>query len=276
MSRGVAYIITAGFFFGMINLLVKYYSHIPAIEIVFFRSLVSLVLSGFIVHREKIELFPKKKWILVARGLSGAIALILYFHAIHIMPLATAVTILYLAPIFTLIFAIFLLNESPTKKQWPFIFLCFIGIALMKNIDPRVSSEGVLLALVAAMFAGLAYNFIRMLRGQVHHQLVIFYFPLITIPVSLPFLFFQWQTPKPLELLGLIGIGILTQLAQVFMTKAYMLEPASKISHFNYLTCLYAWLSGILFFNEYINSLSLVGLVCVFVGIFFSTKFSSP
>lgn len=275
MSKGISYILLASFFFAIINGLVKFLDEIPAIEIVFFRSLITLLISGFFVFKSKSKLFPKETPLLLARGFAGGIALILYFHSIHIMPLATAVTILYLAPIFTLIFAIFLLKESPDKRQWPFIILCFVGIVLMKNYDARVSLTGVAMATVAAMFAGLAYNIIRMLKNKASTQLVIFYFPLVTIPLCLPLLFPQWKTPSMMELVLLIMIGIATQIAQVFMTKAYMLEPASKITHFNYLTSFYAWLTGIIFFNEYLNTLSLVGLSLVFIGIYFSTRFSS-
>ncbi len=131
------------------------------------------------------------------------------------------------------------------------------------------------MATIAAMFAGLAYNIIRMLKGKASTQLVIFYFPLVTIPLCLPWLIPQWKSPSFSELCLLILIGLATQVAQVFMTKAYMLEPASKITHFNYLTSFYAWLTGIIFFNEYLNTLSLIGLSFVFIGIYFSTKFSS-
>ncbi|MAZ47962.1 MAG: EamA family transporter [Halobacteriovoraceae bacterium] len=275
MSKGITYILIASLFFALINGLVKFLKGIPAIEIVFFRSMVTLILSGALVLKNKEKIFPKETPLLLARGVAGGIALILYFNSIHMMPLATAVTILYLAPIFTLIFAIFLLKESPDKRQWPFIILCFVGIVLMKNYDERVSLIGVLMATIAAMFAGLAYNIIRMLKGKASTQLVIFYFPLVTIPLCLPWLIPQWKSPSFSELCLLILIGLATQVAQVFMTKAYMLEPASKITHFNYLTSFYAWLTGIIFFNEYLNTLSLIGLSFVFIGIYFSTKFSS-
>ena len=131
------------------------------------------------------------------------------------------------------------------------------------------------MATIAAIFAGLAYNIIRLLKEKSPTQLVIFYFPLVTIPLTLPWLIPQWKNPNSEELILLIVIGVATQLAQVFMTKAYMLEPASKISHFNYLTSFYAWLTGIIFFNEHLNTLSLIGLSCVFIGIYFSSRFSS-
>jgi drug/metabolite transporter (DMT)-like permease len=231
-------------------------------------------MTYYTIHKLKIKIISKNTPLLLGRGISGAIALSLYFYTIQKMPLATAVTILYLAPIFTVILAIFMVKEWPNKTQWPFFLLSFIGAVLMKNIDTRASGLHFGMGLTAAFFAGMAYNFIRLLKGKAHHSLVIFYFPLVTIPICFPLLIPNWVTPTLEEFFALIGIGILTQIAQVFMTKAYMQEKASKISHFNYLTSVYAFFTGIIFFNEYLNTLSLIGLSLTFVGIIFSTKFA--
>ncbi len=264
----------ASLFFSIINALVKFLGDIPALEIVFFRSVVSLIISYISLAQLKIKIFNEHTPLLFARGLSGAIALSLYFYTIQHMPLATAVTVLYLAPIFTVILAIFLVKEHPGKWQYPFFILSFIGAALMKNFDPRASLPHFFMGVTAAFFAGLAYNFIRMLKDKCHHSLVIFYFPMVTIPFCLPFLFKIWVTPSTKQLIILLSIGLFTQLAQIFMTKAYMLENASRISHYNYLTSLYAFITGIIFFNESINYLSVIGMILVFVGVIFSHKFA--
>ena len=274
ISPGIKYIILATIFFSIINALVKYCDGIPSIEIVFFRSLVSLIITSYTIIKLKIKIFNENTPILFLRGLAGAIAMSLYFFTIQNMPLATAVTVLYLAPIFTVIFAIFIIGEYPNKKQWPFFLLSFLGVVLMKNVDTRVSGLHFSMGLTAAMFAGIAYNMIRILKGKVHHSLVIFYFPFVTIPFCLPWLIPNWVTPNLHQLMILISIGILTQIAQVFMTKAYMSDSAAKISHFNYLTCFFAFVTGLIFFDEVLNFISIVGLALVFVGILFSTKFS--
>lgn len=274
INKGIANILLASFFFSIINALVKYLDAIPAIEIVFFRSVVSFFLCLYTIKKEKISIINPHYPILIARGLFGAIALSLYFYTLQKMPLATSVTILYLAPIFTILFAIFIVKEHPTVKQIPFFILCFIGAALLKNFDPRVDMLDFSLGILAAMFAGLAYNMIRLLKGKAHPALIIFFFPLITIPFCLPWLVKQWVTPNLEQLIILLIIGVTTQLAQIFMTKAYLFEKASKISHFNYMTCFFAFITGIIFFNEHLNYLSIIGLGCIFIGIVFSSKYA--
>lgn len=275
LSQGVKHILIAGLFFSIINALVKYYSHIPAIEIVFFRSIVSFFLSFFMMKRLKLKVFNQHSKILFLRGICGAIALSLYFYTIQVIPLATAVTILYLSPVFTIIIAVFLVKEKPNPKQWPFILLSFLGAAVLKSFDLEVSLTHFIMGLVAALFAGLAYNFIRLLRGKVHHQLIIFYFPLVTLPFCIPIMLPNWVTPSFPDLLGLIFIGIITQFAQIHMTKAYLSEPASKISHFNYLTSIYAIITGIIFFNESVSTSAIIGISFIIFGVSMSSRYSN-
>lgn len=272
LSTGAKNIIIAGLFFSVINALVKFYSHIPAIEIVFFRSFVSLVMSFVAVKKAKVRIFDGPVTLLLMRGLCGAIGLSLYFYCIQSMPLATAVTVFYLAPIFTVIMSIFINKEGPKKEQWPYIAGGFVGAALMKNFDPRADLWHFLLAIIAAFFAGLAYNFIRLLREKAHHQLIIFFFPLVTIPVCLPFLIPVWKTPSLPDFFALIGIGVLTQLAQVFMTKGYMSESASKVSHFNYLTAVWALLAGVFIFDELMNWISIIGMGVILFSVVMSSR----
>ena len=275
LSPGVKNILLAGIFFAFINALVKYLGHVPVAQVLFFRSIVSLLISGYFVHKNRLKVFDSKNFkFLMLRGLCGALALAAYFTTIQKIPLASAVTILYLAPIFTVIFAIFINQEFPSKYQWPFMFISLLGAMWLKDSDYRIEIHYFFLGLLAAVFAGLAYNFIRKLKDSAHPQLVIFYFPLVTLPIVTPFMLKNWYTPNLVEFGLLIGIGVLTQIAQVFMTKAYMLEAASKISHFNYLTSVYAWLSGILFFHEQIPLQSILALLMIIVGVYFCSKFA--
>jgi drug/metabolite transporter (DMT)-like permease len=276
ISPGIKNIIMAGIFFSLINAAVKYFKDIPAVEIVFFRSVVSLILSYIMIRRLKLKVFDRSNFTtLFMRGISGALALTLYFTTIQNIPLAAAVTILYLAPIFTVILAIFINKERPHPMQYPFMLVSLAGAFMLKGTDIRIPMNFFLMGLAAAFFAGLAYNFIRRLRGRAHHQLIIFYFPLITLPVVTPMMVNQWVTPNWIELTGLIGIGVCTQIAQVFMTKAYLAEEASKISHFNYLTSVYAFIMGLIIFNETLQLLSIAGMSLIILGVWFSSKYSN-
>ncbi len=76
MTKGVWFMLIATLVFSMMNVAVKLLPHIPAVEIVFFRSVVSLVLSLGILKARKVPIWGKNHKLLILRGASGAMALI--------------------------------------------------------------------------------------------------------------------------------------------------------------------------------------------------------
>ena len=112
ITPGVRHMFLAIFYFSLMNLCVKYLSHIPAVEIVFFRSLVSLTISWYILKKQRVPLLGNNRKILITRGVTGTIALIAYFITLQNIPLAGAVTIHYLAPIFTSLMGIAIVKEN--------------------------------------------------------------------------------------------------------------------------------------------------------------------
>ena len=87
----------------------------------------------------------------------------------------------------------------------------------------------------------------------------IFYFPLISIPITIPYLFEQAVLPKGMEWLYILGIGVFTQLGQLFITKGLGILPASFAGAINYSQVLFATIWGVLIFSEPLNIYILVG-----------------
>ncbi len=254
---------------------VKYLQAIPSYEIVFFRALVSLIVCYVMVKQQKIHPWGNDKKNLLLRGTFGTAGLLMYFYTIQQMPLASAVTIQYLSPIFTIIIAGFMLKEYPRPIQWFFFLLSFSGIIMIKGFDPRILPFDVVIGVAAAICSGFAYNFIRKLKVSDHPLVVVLYFPLVTVPIVGTYTIFHWVQPQPFEWLILIAIGIATTFAQIFMTKAYQLERAANVSNFNYLGSVYALVVGYFIFGESIGVLGMVGMAVIFGGVLLSAKFKT-
>ena len=267
MTPGVRFMLYSTTMFAIMNLCVKLVPNIPAIEIVFFRSVISFILSLSILRVQKISVWGNNKKILLFRGIAGAIALILYFITLQNIPLASAVSIQFMAPIFTTVLGIYILKEGVKPLQWLFFLLALIGVYFVQGFDPRVSLNFMLIGLVASVFTGLAYNFVRMLRTTEHPLVIIFYFPLVTIPITGLYLYFIWVMPTVGEWIILIAIGLATQFAQYFMTRAYQLEELSKITSLKYLEIVYALFFGYVFFSETFDWVALTGIVLVLIGV---------
>lgn len=267
LSKGIKHMLVAGIFFSLMNVGVKYLDNIPAIEIVFFRSLVTLVISAVMIRRLGISFLGNNKVVLFLRGFFGVIALSLYFLCLQNMPLASAVTIMQLSPVFTTILAIFILKEKVKLPQWAFFLISFLGVALIKGFDPDMPLLYFVLAILSAFISALAYNMVRKLKDSDHPLVVVFYFPLVAMPVAGLMSYFQWVQPEPTEWLILIGIGIATQIAQVNMTKALQMEEVGKVSIVRYLTIVYAIIIGYVFFKDDYGWITLLGISFVVFGV---------
>lgn len=265
----------AVFFFSLVHAAVKYLGHIPFFELVFFRALISLVICIYLLRSKGISLIGNNRRLLFARGLAGTCALTGYFYTLQEMPLATAVTVQYLSPILTLLIAGILLREKARTKQWFYFLAAFVGVLLVKGVDPRVSFLSLFVGIAAALFSALAYNFVRMLKDSDHALVVVFYFPLTTIPLVGPFAISHWVWPQGWDWLMVLVIGVGTQIAQVYMTKAYQAEPASRISLINYIGLLFAIGIGWFGFAEAIPYLSMVGMAVILTSVLLGTRVKS-
>ena len=263
--------------FAGMNACVKQLHHLPALEIIFFRSIFSIVASYVALRRLGVAPFGNNHRLLISRGSTGALALICYFLALQNLPLATAVTVQYLAPIFATVLGIWLVREPVLGWQWVFFGLSFGGVLLVQqggtavaHVAQAAPGAGLLylgIGVVGALVSGLSYNAIRKLRGREHPLVIVFYFPLISLPIAAVACLFNWQTPHGTDWLWLLACGAFTQGAQLTMTRAYQLERLSRVAPLSYLGMFYALGLGYLFFAETFGPLAYAGMALVLLGV---------
>lgn len=261
--------------FALMNLTVKFLDRLPATELVLFRSLVSFILSLYMLKRRNIPVFGNQKKYLLMRGIFGVSALSLFFYTLQELPLGSAITIQYLSPIFTAFFAIFMLREKVHPLQWLFFLISFAGIFIIKGFDPNISFKLFLMGLGSAVFAGVAYTCVRKVKDTDHPLVVVFYFPLIATPVMAVLSIFNWVTPMGWEWALLLLMGVLTQIAQVYMTKALQNAEANEITGMKYLGILFALGFDFFIFGVSYQPMALLGIAMVLAGVIINVIFKS-
>lgn len=212
-------------------------------------------------------MWGNNKPLLIARGLVGAFSLFCFFYSIQHLPLASAVTISNLIPLFTLTLAAIFLKEKITPFQWFFFFISFAGVLLIKGFDNRIALPDLLIALSAAFFTACAHFTVRRLRETDHASVIIFYFPLVTIPLVLPYTVTHWVSPDLFEWGMLLLIGLFTHIGQVYLTKAYAQEEVSGVTNIYYIGIVLSLGYGYFFFHETYTALSFAGIGLIVTGI---------
>jgi drug/metabolite transporter (DMT)-like permease len=268
--------VMATFFFALMNAMVKVLGHLPAVEIALLRSIVSLALAFGIVRYNRVSLPGNNRKALLLRGLFGSTSLVLYFITLQHMPLASAVTIQYMSPIFTAIMGIFMVREPVKPWQWVFFGISFAGVLLIQGFDNRIEPQYVLLGIGSALAAGLAYNTIRQLKQTEHPLVITFYFPLVSLPITLLLMGgVSWVMPQGTDWIVLFFIGLTAQIAQYFMTRAYQSDELSKVAGVKYMGILYALAFGYFIFGEVFSLEAHLGMVVVLVGVILNIWYKS-
>jgi drug/metabolite transporter (DMT)-like permease len=272
MSLGVRYMILATFSFALMNASVKYLSGFHVSQIILIRSFVSAIICLNGIKKLKLNPFGVNKKFLIIRGAFGFVALVLYFFTLHNISLASAVTLVYLAPIFTAIVGVFLLKERILPKQWIFFFMAFCGVGVLYGFDFKAEPIWLITGILSAILAAVAYVAVRKVKETDHPYVVVFYFPLIAIPFSGVWSYFEWKTPNLKEWLILIAIGLFTQVGQYYMAKALQIERAEKMVALKYIGVIYALCFGYFLFDEVPSIYALLGIILVAGGIILNIR----
>lgn len=279
----------SSFSFALVNLLVKIFTdrkdafpeiqNYPEFELVFFRCIISLVICIAIIRAKKIPFFGvNKKWLFI-RGLAGSIGLTLFFYTLSNLPMAIATIIQYSSPIFTIIFAIYLNNQKVKPIQWLFFAVAMTGIIVIGvgKIDKvPIDPTWIVVGLISAVFSGIAYNAIIKCTNTDEPVTVVMYFPLVAAPITLILLLTTgYVVPQGIEWLLLLLIGILTQIAQVSMTRAFNSESAAKVTPIKYIGAIYAVSIGFFVFDETLSLNATIGIILVLIGVLLNTFFKN-
>lgn len=263
--------------FALMGAFVKlaYLDGIPVLEIIAARALVSIFLSYLDVKRKRIHIWGHRKGLLLSRGLAGAFALMCVYYALVNIPFAEATMLQYLNPMFTAVLAVLFLGERIQGSTLLCIVLSFTGLIVIVRPDflfGDSSSDYSWLAVVAAIGgafgSGVAYVLVRKLSVSEDPSVIIIYFPLVALPVSLILLGNNLVMPQGITWLWLLLVGVFTQVGQLGLTKAMQTETASKATSFSYMQVVFAAVLGGLVFSEIPTVWTFIGGGLIILGAF--------
>ena len=267
---GYTYITLSAFFFCLMTVFVKIAAQqLETIQIVFIRGMITLLFTFVMVKRQKVYLWGKNHKILILRGITGTVALFFVYESIQRFPLPEATVIQYLYPIFTVLIASLLLSEHAGNQLYFAILLGFIGIYMILgfpfiNSDSYPDATNLIIAITGALLTGCAYVFVRMASNMKESPYVImFYFPLFTVPLSSPYAYATWISPSINIWIVLILIAICTQMGQTLLTFGYKILPANKAATTSYVQVPFSALAGAVIFYENISYNFILGSIII-------------
>ena len=268
--QGARALVNSSLAFSLMTVCVKQLGgRIPVSEIVLVRSVVSIALTGTAMALGGINPLGSNRLLLLLRGICGSIALLCFFEAITSLPLASATVLQYTYPTFTAGAAWLLLGERLRRRIGIAVVMGWIGVVMV--IEPEwlgagqvgLAMQPAMAALGGALFTALAYVCVRRLSTKEHPLVIILYFPLVSIPLTLPMVIKDGVWPFGLDWAWLLGVGVLTQLGQIWVTKGLSCLPAARATSLNYVQVLFAASWGWIWFNESITAFTCIGAALV-------------
>jgi drug/metabolite transporter (DMT)-like permease len=274
----------ASFGFALMAVFVKLAStHYNAGEIVFYRSLVGLVLMVGVLRWQGHRLATPVPGMHVWRSLSGTAALCLWFYAIGNLPLGTAMTLNYMSSVWIAFFLIggavlaMPLRTAPGRpggaatgpdgRLVMTVIAGFAGVALV--LRPTIAEEQLwhgLCGLLSGMLSALAYlQVTALVRVGEPESRVVLYFSLggIVAGAAVALGFGGPSAHTTDGALLLLGVGTLATVSQWMMTRAYGTGATLGIASLQYLGIVFSAVFGLLWFDDALPPMALGGMALI-------------
>ena len=252
----------SAFLFAVMQILINITGdRIPLMEQVFFRNIVSLIISFVIIKRHGLSMFGAKKYqpFLFMRSAFGLMGLVSLFYAASRASQADVTILSKLSPFLIPIFAFFFLKERIARIQVPALLIAFSGAFLVANPAFHSDVLPLLLAFLCAIFASVSYTLLAYFKDKVDAVTVIMHFSTFCAVVSLPFFVMNSALPSLTDFLLLLLMGTFGGFGQIALTYAYRMAPASEVSIYNYSGILFSMVLGYLLLGETVAPNSLFG-----------------
>lgn len=255
--------------FAVMNALLRVLNHLPAMELVMFRSVGSGAIATAFLVRNKIPILGNRKDLLFLRAGLGVCAMSLFFASIKFLPLGIAVSLRYTAPIFGVLTAWLILKEHIKRWQIVFLLFAFSGVLVLNGFTENLNPTGLFLILFAALFSGMVYVTLRRIGTQEHPVVVVNYFMILaTLAGSIGTCFYYVPPQSTVELLLLPALGVFGYFGQLYMTKAFRYGKTHQVAPFKYTEVVFGLITGLFLFNESYSIWSYIGIAVILGGLF--------
>lgn len=269
-NKAIFFMIFSVIAFALMNAVVKYLNAFNVYQIVFFRSIGTLLFTIPLIIKYKIPILGNnKKWLLI-RGIAGVISLTCFFQSLNYLAIGTAVSLRYTSPIFAAIFALIFLKEKIKPIQWLLFLIAFIGVLIIKGFGVDVNSTGLILVILSAIFLGVIFVVIRKIGSTEHPLVIINYFMVMAFLFGGIMSINYWKHPNTTEWVLLLSLGVFGYIGQLYMTKAFQLYETNVIAPLKYLEVIFMIIIGAFWFDEVYNYWTLLGIVLIVLGLVYN------
>ncbi|MCV3207638.1 DMT family transporter [Mesorhizobium sp. YC-39] len=256
----------------------------PVTEVMAIRSIVALPILIFLVHADVglQAILSKRFGMLTARAFIQFSSYTVYYLAIAALPLADAVALYFMAPLFIMALAGPYLGEHVSWRTLTTVLVGLLGVLVMVRPGAGLFDWAALLSLASAALYGFSQLMARKIGDTESSTVMAFYqngaylvgaavvaglFWLAGVThaahPSLEFLVRPWIWPTTVDFLKMGACGFVAAAGMILLSQAYRLAPANRVATFEYTGIIWTPLWGFLFFAEVPRATTVIGAALI-------------
>lgn len=253
-------------------------------EIVLFRSLIAAGITLIVLTAiSRLGDLRTRRWSLhLSRGLLMLASNSFFFLGLVAMPIAEAVAMFFVAPLFITLLSALLLREPVGPRRLTAVLVGFAGVVIMVRPGSGLVGYVALLPVGAAATYAIMQILTRRLGTTDSAAAMAFYVQILfgagaalmglvagggrfagSDDPSLNFLLRPWHLPGAADLALLVLVGILIAGASVLLSQAYRTTEAATIAPFEYVALPFATLWGFLIWGEVPDAIAFTGMALI-------------
>lgn len=223
--------------------------------------------------------FSRHPFLHAMRVVSCVLGVSLFYLSLKYLPIAEAVALTFIGPVFSVLGAKLWLKENFGMSRLAAIFLSLIGAYIIARPDTALFGGKLNFgwAILLPLCSALAFAFDKLLtrkltqKGETAETLAMYLLFLMTPVSAIPALF-NWVTPNINHLPWIFLLGGLAVLAQISFAKAYQYAEVSFLTPLSFSKFLFSTLVGIFIFSEFPKSAVWVGISIIACSIILLSK----
>lgn len=239
---------------------------LPIGQILFVRGILVCLLFSLLLTCKRQQILPKEawnRWNLLRSVFEVAIAGC-YLTGLVLLPLATAIILVFCGPIMLTILAATVLKEQVGWRRWSAVVIGFIGVLLVADLQrDSLNSWAVILPLTAAFITALRDIFVRNIPSVLSSSQIAFTTAWMVTLAGLSTLPFGWQAlnSQQLWLLAIASLFIMGAYTTYIITTR--MGELSFVAPFKYSSIPLAMLIGYLVWGDIPSGNSILGTAVI-------------
>lgn len=266
IMRGIALMCLSTVAFAFMHALVRHVSsELPIFQIAFFRNLFGLIVLVPLIVRSNFELFRSRQIGLHAlRGVVNIGAMLMFFMALSMTPLAKVTALSFTAPIFMAILSVLVLGERFRIHRWLAIVFGFIGMMIILRPGLVAMDTGAMLVLGSAGLWAIAMVLIKVLSRTESSVSIVAWMGIFLCLFSIGPALWVWQPVSGTQMIWLMLVGLFGTIAQVALSQSLKETDPTAVMPFDFLKLVWTTLLGVWFFAEIPDLYTWVGAAVIF------------